>query len=94
VLTASMENACENGRRAAKAILDREHKGEGLRVEGTSLPRWARLVRALDGLLCRVGIINPLDLLFRLARAVMKRRPATTAGRKPTKTGCLVASEK
>jgi hypothetical protein len=89
-----MENACESGRRAAKAILDRERKGDKMRVDGTSFPRWVRMVRALDGLLDRVGLPNPLDLLFRLTRALMKRRPAPTAVRDPAKTGGLVSSEK
>jgi len=74
VLTASMESACESGRRAAKAILDRENKGDGMRLNLSGLPRWCRFVRAVDGLLFRLGLPNPLDLLYRLLRRALKRR--------------------
>jgi uncharacterized protein with NAD-binding domain and iron-sulfur cluster len=94
VLTASMESACESGRRAAKAILDRESKGDDMHVDGNSLPRWVRILRAIDGLLFRVGLPNPLDLLFRLARAVMKRRPVKNPVQNRTETERLVSSEK
>jgi uncharacterized protein with NAD-binding domain and iron-sulfur cluster len=81
VLTASMESACESGRRAAKAILDREHRGAGLRIYTEVLPRWAGLARLLDRMLFTLGLPNPLDLLYRLARAVLKRRSSASVPR-------------
>ncbi len=75
-LTASMEAACESGRTAAKAILDREHKGDGMEVKPIAFPWWVRGLRRADGLLYRLGLPNPLDLVYRLCRALLRRKPA------------------
>jgi hypothetical protein len=78
-LTASMEAACESGRLAAKAILDREHKGDGMEVKPAALPWWVRGLRRADGFLYRLGLPNPLDLLYRLARALLRTKQGATS---------------
>jgi glycine/D-amino acid oxidase-like deaminating enzyme len=74
VLTASMESACESGRQAARAILERENKADGMEVNLSGLPRWCRMARSVDGVLFRLGLPSPLDLLYRLVRAAFRRR--------------------
>jgi hypothetical protein len=74
-LTASMEAACESGRTAAKAVLDREHKGDGMEVKPIALPWWVRGLRRADSFLYRLGLPNPLDLVYRMCRAVLRRKP-------------------
>jgi hypothetical protein len=71
-LTASMEAACESGRTAARAILDRERKGHGMEVKPIVLPWWVRGLRRLDGFLYWLGLPNPLDLLYRLCRFLLR----------------------